>query len=58
LHRAAYLAPLLAVWHLNWTSKERRIAPLFIVAVLASLLAARAPLVARAWRRWRGQGDI
>ena len=56
LHRAAYLAAALAVWHLAWTSKEWRVAPFIIGAVVVALLAARAPLVARAWRRWRGQG--
>lgn len=58
LHRAAYLAAVLAVWHLAWTSKEWRLAPFIVAGVVIALLAARAPLVARALRRWWGHGGV
>lgn len=54
LHRLAYLAAGLAVLHYALNYKELRLAPVLVGIVLAVLLVARIPLVARWLGQWAG----
>lgn len=50
LHRFAYVAPVLAIWHFWWQVKSDFSEPLFYAVILAALLAARPLLRQRAVR--------
>ncbi|MFO7697767.1 MAG: ferric reductase-like transmembrane domain-containing protein [Anaerolineae bacterium] len=47
LHRLAYVAALLDVWHYGWVFKEIRPLPVLALATVVLLLAARIP-----WAKW------
>jgi sulfoxide reductase heme-binding subunit YedZ len=51
LHRLAYIAALLDVWHYAWVFKELRPLPVMAMVTVLVLLAARAP-----WASWLKRG--